>query len=116
MQLPKQQPRLSFDAFEAVELAVGGAEAGGGHERGEVGAGRVFDDGRQGAFAQGGGEQSSARFEAFEIRRGVFGGVPGVGEALGVVIADDGFLVALGRVTIRTIAACDWGNARQGGT
>ena len=38
-------------AFEAVELAIGGAEADGGDEGGEIGAGGVLDGGGDGAFA-----------------------------------------------------------------
>ncbi len=84
------------DAFEAVELAVGSAEARGAHQSGEVCAGCIFDGCRQCAFAHCGCEQSGAGFKMFQIRGGVVCRGPGVGESLGIVIADDGFLVALG--------------------
>ena len=82
-------------AFEAVELAVGGAEADGGDQRGEVGAGGVLDGGGDGGFAQGGGEAAGLLFEVRQVRGGVFGGGPGVGEARGVVVAEEGVFVAL---------------------
>ena len=83
-------------AFEAVELAVGGAEADGGDQRGEIGAGGVLDGGGNGGFAQGRGEPASLLFQGVEMGGGVFGGAPGVGEARGVVIADEGIFLALG--------------------
>ena len=85
-------------AFEAVELAIGGAEADGGDEGGEIGAGGVLDGGGDGGFAEGGGEAAGLLFEGVEVRGGVIGGGPGVGEAGGVVIADEGVFVALGSV------------------
>ena len=84
-------------AFEAVELAIGGAEADGRDEGGEIGAGCVFDGGRDGGFAEGGGETAGLFFQGVEVRGGVFGGGPGVGKAGGVVVADGSVFVALGR-------------------
>ena len=84
-------------AFEAVELAVGGAEADGRDQGGEIGAGGVLDGGGDGGLAEGGGEAAGLLFEGVEVGGGVFGGGPGVGEAGGVVIADEGVFVALGR-------------------
>jgi hypothetical protein len=85
-------------AFEAVELAIGGAEADGRDQGGEVGAGGVLDGGGDGGFAEGGGEAAGLLFQGVEVRGGVFGGGPGVGEAGGVVVADEGVFVALGSV------------------
>ena len=84
-------------AFEAVELAIGGAEADGRDEGGEIGAGGVLDGGGDGGFAEGGGEAAGLLFQRVEVGGGVFGGGPGVGEAGGVVVADESVFVALGR-------------------
>jgi hypothetical protein len=84
-------------AFEAVELAIGGAEAGLGDERGEGGHGGVAHGGRQGAVAHGGDEAARAGLQIGQFFGGVFGGLPGAGEARGVMIADDGVLIAFGR-------------------
>src|ERR1019366_7946371 len=50
-------------AFEAVELAVGGAEADGRNQGGEIGAGGVLDGGRDGGLADGGGKAAGLLFE-----------------------------------------------------
>ena len=84
-------------AFEAVELAIGGAEADGRDQGGEIGARGVLDRGRDGGFAEGGGEAAGLLLQRVEVRGGVFGGGPGIGEARGVVVADERVFVALGR-------------------
>src|ERR1035441_5573975 len=83
-------------AFETVELAIGRTEAGLGYERGEGGHGGVAHGGRQGAVAHGGDEAARASFQIGQLFGGVFGRLPGAGEALGVMVADDGVLFALG--------------------
>ena len=81
-------------AFEAVEFAVGGAEADGRYQGGEVGAGCVLDGGGDGRFAHGGGKPAGLFLEGWQVFGGVFGGGPGVGEARGVVVADEGVFIA----------------------
>ena len=85
------------DAFEAVEFAVGSAEAGGADERREIGAGGFFDDAGEGALAKGFREQAGLAFERREIFSGVFGGRERGGKSDAIVIADDRFSLPLGR-------------------
>jgi len=74
-------------AFEAVELAVGGAEADGRDQGGEIGGGGVLDGGGDGGLADGGGEAAGLLFQGVEVRGGISGSGPGIGEAGGVVVA-----------------------------
>jgi hypothetical protein len=50
------------DAFEAVELAVGSAEAGGADQRREISASGLLDDARKSALAKGLGEEAGLAF------------------------------------------------------
>ena len=52
-------------AFEAAKLAIGGAETGGRGQRGEIGGSGVLQRGRDGAFAQRGGELAGLAFQRF---------------------------------------------------
>src|ERR1019366_3625874 len=85
-------------ALEAVELAVGGTEADGRDQGGEIGAGGVLDGGGDGGLAEGGGKAAGLLFQGTEVRGDISGSGPGVGEAGGVVVAYEGVLVALGSV------------------
>ncbi len=89
-------------AFEGVELAIGGAEAGGGDESGEIGEGGVLDFAGEGGFAEGADEFLGALFERGQMRGTVFGGGPGVGKAGGVPVADDVVFVTFGRIPAAT--------------
>src|SRR5580700_110882 len=86
---------MVVDAFEPVELAVGGAETGGAGERREIGAGRLLYDGGEGTLAKGLREQEGSTFEALKIRCRIFGGGERGGESGAIVISDDGFAKAL---------------------
>src|ERR1039458_7416548 len=88
---------MIVNAFEAVEFAIGGAEARGGDESGEIGAGGLLDDGGESGLAEGGGEAAGLLFEYVEVSGGVFRGSPGVGEAGGVVVAEKGVFLTFGR-------------------
>src|ERR1022692_5119806 len=83
-------------AFEAVELAIGRAEASLGDERRKGGHGCIAYGGRQGAVAHGGDEAARAGLQIGQLFGGVFRGLPGACEARGVMIADDGMLFAFG--------------------
>src|ERR1035438_4299140 len=88
---------MIVNAFEAVEFAIGGAETGGGDEGGEIGAGGLLDDGGESGLAEGGGEAAGLLFECVEVRGGVFRSSPGVGEAGGVVVAEECVFLTFGR-------------------
>jgi len=85
------------DAFEAVELTVGGAEGSGGAHGGEICHGGFDDSGWQRAFAHGFDEELGLGFEFREVLGGVFGGGPGVGKFGCIPVADDGVFLAFGR-------------------
>src|ERR1035438_6918673 len=57
---------MIVNAFEAVEFAIGGAEARGGDESGEIGAGGLLDDGGESGLAEGGGEAAGDRKSVVE--------------------------------------------------
>ena len=84
-------------AFESVELAVGGTEAGLGNQRGEGGHGRIARTGRKGTVAHGSTKRRVRASRSGQFFGGIFGRLPRSGEALRVMIADDGVLVAFGR-------------------
>src|ERR1019366_1159716 len=76
---------MIVNAFEAVEFAIGGAEARGGDESGEIGAGGLLDDGGESGLAEGGGEAA----------RRAIGEVPGEEEGeIGVAAGRDGAVKA----------------------
>ena len=85
-------------AFEAVELAIGRAEAGLGDERGEGGHGGVAHGGRAACCRawrrRSGGCEPPDRAD---LSAAYAAACPGAGETRRVVIADDGVLVAFGR-------------------
>jgi len=85
---------LVVRALEAVKLAVAGAEANLCDECRKIRAGGVFDRSGNRGFAKGGSEAAGLGFQSFQIGSGVLGSDPGVWESSGVVIADDGVLVA----------------------
>ena len=103
-------------AFEAVELAIGGAEADGGDQRGEIGAGGVFDGGGDGGFAQGGGELARLLFQRVEVARRRIRRRP---RHRGSAWCSDCRGACLRRPWARSSrsgAACGWENARRAGT
>src|ERR1017187_3031692 len=79
-----------------MEFAVGGAEADGGDQGGEVGAGGVLDGGGDGGLAQSGGKPAGLLLEGLEMCGRVFGSGPGIGKARGVVVAQEGIFIARG--------------------
>src|ERR1019366_10766641 len=81
---------MIVNAFEAVEFAIGGAEARGGDESGEIGAGGLLDDGGESGLAEGGGEAAGLLFEYVEGSGGGFRGRPGARGAGGVGGAGEG--------------------------
>ena len=89
---------LVVAALKAMKLAVGGAEAGGGGERGEVGAGCFLHDIGYCALRKGAGKGAGAGFETDEIGDRVLSGIPGALEAGGIEVADDGIGLAFGRI------------------
>ena len=85
-------------AFEAVELAVGGAEAGLRDERGQVGDGGVLHGRRKRALTDRVSETAGAALEIVEMFGEVTRSVPGVGEACAVVVANRGAALSRRRV------------------
>ncbi len=81
-------------ALEGVKFAVGGTEAGGRGQGGEVRAGRLLHRRGQRAFPQRGREHAGARFEVRQMIRRVLDSIPSASEASGVEIADDGLAFA----------------------
>ena len=104
---------LIVRAFEAVERAIGAL-------RKQTGVTKCGEVGMPAASLMAGGmvdsRSAAAKRRVFfsesgEIRGGVFGGGPGVGEAGRVVVAEEGIFVALGGSPTAAARRCDWGNA-----
>ncbi len=103
-------------AFEAVEFAVGGAEASLGDEGGEVGRWRR----RCTAGGMVLSRMAAAKRRVVLSRSGSLAAAYSAAsqapaKRVAVMIADDGVLFALGRGPAATRRACDWGSARPAG-
>src|ERR1700678_4361786 len=85
-------------ALEAMEFAIRGAKAGGRCQRGKVSARRFFNSRGQRAGGECVGKGARAGFQRLEICRRIFGHLPRILEARGIVVADDGVALARGKV------------------
>ena len=100
---------MIIGALEAMKFAVRGAKAGGGCQRGKVSARRFFHRCGQRAGGQSVDKGARAGFQRLEIGRGIFGCLPRILEARGIVVADDGVALTLGSVPSAPI----WGTVGE---
>ena len=101
------------DPFKPAKLPVRRAEAGRRYQRGEICHGRFLHRGRQRGLSHGREKTLHPRLQGGQVLASVFGRGPGIGEALAVVVADDGIRIHAGRISVQFLPSESGGAIRK---